>query len=200
MIFQEFQKITGVSRETYNLLCEMEKMLCIWSSKINLIGPQTKKDIWQKHFLESIAFENYIEENDIKIADIGSGAGFPGLILALLTHKKIHLIDSDQKKCHYLKFVSSHLNIDVQVIPEMIESIKFSYNVIVSRACASLLKLCYYTFPILSSTGKAIFIKGKKLNTEVALAKEIWDFDYKIQKSPYCQESQFIILQNLRKK
>ncbi len=103
-----FNRITQVSRETITSLEKYEKMLINANNSLNLIGKSTIPDIWNRHFLDSFQVIDFIDKNDKTLVDIGSGAGFPGLVLSIIAKDrkiplKIKLIDKSQKKNKFFK-------------------------------------------------------------------------------------------------
>ena len=136
-----FSRFTQVSRETITSLKKYEDILVKANKTLNLIGNSTIKDIWTRHFLDSVQVIDFIDENDKTLVDLGSGAGFPGLVLAIaLKDKKISLkiklIEKSPKKVKFLKNLINELQLNVEVINQNIldEPIKFFDDVFVARA------------------------------------------------------------------
>ena len=136
-----FTRITRVSRETIISLKKYEDILIKANKNLNLIGNSTIKDIWTRHFLDSAQVIDFIDKNDKTLIDIGSGAGFPGLILAITSRDrkmplKIKLIEKSPKKTIFLKNLINKLHIDVEVINQNIlkDSKKLSADVFAARA------------------------------------------------------------------
>ena len=101
--YEDFCSYQYVSRETYDKLKVFEKTLIKWQSSINLIGKSTIDHIWTRHFLDSAQLYPFIKDVKGDIIDFGSGAGFPGLVLAIMSNKNICLVDADKKKCSFLR-------------------------------------------------------------------------------------------------
>jgi 16S rRNA (guanine527-N7)-methyltransferase len=197
---EQFQKLTNVSRETLEQLKLYESLLRKWSATINLIGKSTQDDIWSRHFLESYDFLKYIGEND-KCIDFGTGAGFPGLVLTLLRNDPIELIESDERKCQFLFHLGRQLKVNVKIYKKRIEEhTETNYDRVISRACAPLTKLCGFTEQLMKDIGKAVFIKGANINSEIEEAQLSWNFDYKIHPRQYNEQSKFIVMWNIKKK
>ena len=104
--YEKFSSHVFVSRETYEKLCVFEKILIKWQHSMNLISSSTIKSIWVRHFLDSAQLYTFVENVEGNIIDFGSGAGFPGMVLALMGKKNIHLVESDHKKCVFLKEIA----------------------------------------------------------------------------------------------
>ena len=103
-----FSRLSRVSRETITSLIKYEKLLIKYNEKLNLIGKSTEKNIWHRHFLDSVQVIDFISKNDKSLVDIGSGAGFPGLVLAIASKDrklplKIKLIEKSIKKTKYFR-------------------------------------------------------------------------------------------------
>ena len=116
-----FNRFAQVSRETIKTLSVFEKLLINENKSLNLIGKSTVNQIWQRHILDSFQVIDFIENSDKTLIDIGSGAGFPGLIIAIAAKDrkipiKVSLVDKSSKKTKFLKRVISELNLNVEVI------------------------------------------------------------------------------------
>ena len=100
---EEFRHISNVSRETFEKLIAYAELLLKWQSKINLVGKNTISDLWDRHMLDSIQLNKWIPNETNIITDFGSGAGFPGLVLAIVCGKTVHLIEASKKKSAFLR-------------------------------------------------------------------------------------------------
>ena len=136
-----FSRFTQVSRETITSLKKYEDILVKANKTLNLIGNSTIKDIWTRHFLDSVQVIDFIDKNNKTLVDLGSGAGFPGLVLAIALKDrkiplKIKLIEKSPKKVKFLKNLINELQLNVEVINQNIldEPIKFFDDVFVARA------------------------------------------------------------------
>ena len=173
--YNEFCLLQNVSRETFEKFSIYHKTLIKWQNSINLISQNTIESVWERHFLDSAQLYNITKEIDGNIIDFGSGAGFPGLILAMMGNKKIHLVESDRKKCTFLREVSMLSETDVTVHHSRIEDLKyFDVELIIARALAPLNKLIDYAevFSKNSSTDqkfpKLLFLKGRGYKKEIS--------------------------------
>ena len=102
----DFRQVSGVSRETLERLRIYEALLRKWQAKINLVGPATLDDAWRRHFLDSAQLFPLLPANAQVVVDLGSGAGFPGLVLAVMGVPTVHLIESDLRKAAFLREVA----------------------------------------------------------------------------------------------
>ena len=186
------KKILDVSRETWGWdipqilksLNLYEELLKKWQSKVNLIAPSTVSDIVSRHFLDSIRLIEALNPQDQnkKIIDIGTGAGFPGMVLAAMGFSQITLLDSDMKKTIFLQEVARHLGLNVKICNERIEqhAQKNSYDIVVSRACAPLTQLFTYAENLIKPEGLCYFLKGENYQKELTEAQEKWHILYEV--------------------
>jgi len=173
--YEDFFFYQNVSRETYDKLRVFEATLIKWQRTINLISKSTIKDIWFRHLLDSSQLYPFISNIKGNIFDFGSGAGFPGLVLAIMGHKKICLVESDQKKCTFLREVAMLCETEVSIFNTRIENLEYKdVDLIMSRALAPLSKLIDYVELFIDkspskkkSFPKMLFLKGKSFKSEV---------------------------------
>ena len=194
--YKEFCLFQNVSRETYEKFIIFHKTLIKWQNSINLISKNTIENIWERHFLDSAQLYNITKEFKGNIIDFGSGAGFPGLILAMMGHKKIHLVESDQKKCTFLREVSMLSETNITVHNSRIENLEyFDVELITARALAPLNKLIDYAeaFVNKSSTKntppKMLFLKGKSYRQDISNLIQKQDVIFKEQQKKIKKEA-----------
>ncbi len=167
----------------------------------NLIGNSTIVDIWNRHILDCAQIIKYIDDPKAKIADFGSGAGFPGIVISILGAKEVHLIEKSVRKSEFLfkaKIISPNKIFVHQAKLEEMEKVKF--DVITSRALANLNDLLGYCTDFLKKDGYGLFLKGKLLQEEIAQAKENFDFEYQLFPSLTSNESNIIKVKNINLK
>lgn len=153
-----------------------------WQPKINLISDNTLEDAWERHFEDSMQITNFLPEESITLFDLGSGAGFPGMVLAIMRPDiKVHLVESDQKKCSFLKTVSRETESLVEIHNTRIEDVSREIipDIVTARALASLERLFEYCqFWIESNRNlQLIFPKGENSEAELETIKRKWQFD-----------------------
>ncbi len=173
--YEKFCSHVIVSRETYEKLCVFRKILIKWQNSINLISKSTIKNIWERHFLDSAQLYTFVKDVEGNIIDFGSGAGFPGMVMAIMGKKNIHLVESDYKKCIFLNEIAMQTETDITIHNCRIEDLSFiNADLITCRALASLSKLIdYVEIFINKSLGeknefpKLLFLKGKSYYSEV---------------------------------
>ena len=160
-------------------LCRYNKLLIEWNDKINLTALTAPEDVALKHFADSLMLLRYIEiEKDARVIDVGTGAGFPGLVLKIARPDiRLTLLDSLQKRLSFLDEVCSELGLgDVELIHSRAEDgsrteLRESFDIAVSRAVASLNTLCEYDMPYVKVGGMFIAMKGKEAAQELADAQ-----------------------------
>lgn len=171
-----------VSRETRERLKVYERLLTGWNPKINLVSPSTLPDLWARHFTDSAQLLKLAPEDARTWTDLGSGGGFPGLVIAILAHGTdkpldITLIESDQRKCAFLRTVLRETGITVTVTARRIEDARPGDSDVVSaRALAPLDRLLGLVARHLGATGTALLPKGANWRNELAKARESWHF------------------------
>ena len=202
-----FTSKTRVSRETITSLKKYEDILTKANKNLNLIGNSTINDIWTRHFLDSVQVIDFINENDISITDLGSGAGFPGLALAIVCKDrkmslKVKLIEKSPKKVKFLKDVIKELHLNVEVLNQNIfkEPDKFSGDVFVARAFKPLQIILQLIHNKAESWKKIIIFLGKTGKSELLQASKSWDIEYKQRMSITNSDSIVIEINNLKKK
>ena len=172
--YDDFCFFQDVSRETFEKFVIFKKTLIKWQKSINLISKNSIEDVWVRHFLDSAQLYSITKNFDGNIIDFGSGAGFPGLVLAMMGHKNIHLVESDQKKCTFLREVAMLSETDVIIHNNRIEKLEFfDVDLITARALAPLNKLIDYAEAFSKKsktkkiTPKMLFLKGKSYKKEI---------------------------------
>lgn len=170
-----FQDETGVSRETLDRLAAYEATLRKWQPKINLVGPSTLPDAWRRHFLDSAQLYQLLPEGARVLVDLGSGAGFPGLILAIMGVSEVHLVESDSRKCAFLREAARVAGASVTVHNKRIEAVPpIAADVVTARALAPLNDLLTWAYPFLQDRGAALFPKGQNVADELTDTTKYW--------------------------
>ncbi len=180
-------------------------LLLKWQKQINLISNNTIENSWERHFKDSLQILDFIPEQTKNLLDLGSGAGFPGLVIAIERPEiKVTLIESDQKKCSFLKTVSRETNTHTEIMNERIEhsNIDFIPDVITARALASLDKLFNYCQKWIEQNPDLllIFPKGQSFESELEECSVYWHFDKIVHQSKIDENSVILTFTNVRKK
>jgi len=178
-----FQAEFNVSRETTALLEDYATLLCKWNPAINLVSKSTINILWQRHFYDSAQIFRFQPENPCHWVDLGSGGGFPALVLAIMAKEVspktcFTLVESDIRKCIFLRTIIRDLGLNATVITARIEEIEgLNADILTARALASLDKLLEFANQHLSPSGIAVFPKGDRFQEEIDQAKVNWRFD-----------------------
>ncbi len=169
----------GVSRETIKQLDAYIELLRLWNRNTNLVGASSLGEVWDRHVLDSAQIWGLIDLEDGLLFDLGSGAGFPGMVLAILGCKRVSLIEASKKKCLFLSHVARTLGLSVKVVNSRVERYKPKEQAkfITSRALASVGTLLAHSQPLISTDGSCFFWKGKNLDEELTEAKNSWSME-----------------------
>jgi 16S rRNA (guanine527-N7)-methyltransferase len=176
---EEFAQATGVSRETLMRLKAYVGLLGEWNERHNLIARSTMPDVWRRHVWDSAQLLPYIPAGANSLADLGSGAGFPGLVLAVLLREppglRTVLFESTGKKADFLQAAAATAGVAVEVHNGRIEEAKPQpFDIITARACAPLTKLFGYAQPFQAKGTVNLFLKGQNVEGELTEARKIW--------------------------
>ncbi|WP_374369608.1 16S rRNA (guanine(527)-N(7))-methyltransferase RsmG [Dongia sp.] len=169
-----------VSRETLSALEAYAALLTKWQARINLVAKDSLADLWRRHFLDSAQLVPLLPPGNEPITDLGSGAGFPGLVLAILTGRQVHLVDSDQRKGVFLTEAARVTGVAarVQVHTGRIETLKaWPAPIVTARALASLSQLLDWAAPYLTAQTVCLFLKGAKAEEELTEAARSWTME-----------------------
>jgi len=202
-----FSRYSRVSRETIISLVKYEELLIKSNKSLNLIGKSTLKNIWHRHFLDSFQVIDLIDKNQKTLVDIGSGAGFPGLVLSIIAKDKkiplkIKLFDKSRKKINFLKEVIAKLNLNADAINQNVEDKKFQFDddVFVARAFKPLPKIMELIHNKAENLKKIIIFLGKNGQQVLLQASKNWDIQYKQRMSVTSSDSLIIEIDKLKKK
>lgn len=199
---RDFSTEANVSRETEARIADYVDLLVKWNATINLVSKGSIDQIWHRHVIDSVQVFDYGKDAR-HWADLGSGGGLPGLIVAILALEKapqmlITLVESDQRKAAFLRQASHNLGVKTNVISERIESLPpLNANVVSARALAPLPLLCSFADRHLAPDGLAIFHKGKSAQTEVSAARASWQFSLEMHASSTDSSSSILLLKGL---
>lgn len=151
-----------------------------YNKHTNLVGKSTIENIWERHVLDCLQLSKHINEKKLKIFDIGTGAGLPGVLLSIIGYKNVLMVDSVKKKTDFIKGVVKELTLSARVQNKRIEKVKgVKQDIIVSRALAPLSKLLTYALLHSEKNTTLLFLKGRSVNNEIEIAMKNFDFDFK---------------------
>lgn len=182
MILTDALPRLDVSRETIDRLRALEALTAKWTERINLISRTTRDDIWTRHIIDSVQIFPLAPAAARHWVDLGSGGGFPGLVLACLLADRdsgrITLIESDQRKCAFLRTAVRDLTLPATILARRIEEVPpTGADVLTARALAPLIDLLPFAERHLTPMGVAVFPKGRNAEREIDTARTRWAFD-----------------------
>jgi 16S rRNA (guanine527-N7)-methyltransferase len=175
-------RLTGVSRETLERVRSYLAVLDQWRERINLIGPGEGRHLWRRHVLDSLQLIEQISSDDLNVADLGSGAGFPGLVIACAMAERpgasVTLVEKSPRKSEFLEAAIAAQGLPARVLNLRIEDPpRQKFDLVTARALAPLPKLLGYAYGWLKPSGKALLMKGRDVAAEVAEARTAWTFE-----------------------
>lgn len=175
-----FAALTGASPAAIADLERYRSYLIEWNAKMNLVGPATLDVFWSRHAWDSAQILP-LAPDALTWADLGTGAGLPGIVLAILAKDRpgfhVHLVDSLTKRCRFLTEVVDGLKLPATVHNSRAEDLSLTVDIVTARACAPLSRLMGYAQPYLKRGATALFLKGQDVASELEDAASNWDFD-----------------------
>ncbi len=174
---EEFAAKTGVSRETLARLKAYADLLADWNARHNLVAKSTLPDLWHRHLWDSAQLAPLIPETARTLADLGSGAGFPGLVLAAMRPElKVSLHEATTKKCAFLQAACDRMGIKVEIRNARLEDLPpQAFDVVTARALAPLYQLLDYTHRFTGPNTVCLFLKGQNVGSELTEASKYWN-------------------------
>jgi 16S rRNA (guanine527-N7)-methyltransferase len=181
-----YRALTGASDSQMADLVRFQELLAEWNEVMNLVGPLTIATYWTRHALDSSQLLDLAPEASTW-ADLGAGAGLPGVVLAILLKGraggKVHLVESMAKRCRFLGVVAKDLDLPVQIHNARAEELKLKVDIVTARACAPMTKLLGFAEPYLRSGATGLFLKGQDVATELSEAAKAWKFQSELRPS-----------------
>lgn len=175
----EFCDLTGVAPDVAERLSQYLDLLVKWQQRINLVAASTLADPWRRHLLDSAQLAQFSPGPAHRWLDIGSGAGFPGLVLAVLGVGEVHLVESDSRKAAFLREAARVTETPVKIYNARIEALPlFEADVITARAVAPMTRLLELAVPFLHHNSICLFLKGRHLDNELTEATKYWIMQY----------------------
>ncbi len=172
-------------------------LLAEWNEKMNLVGPSALAEFWSRHAWDSAQLLRLAPQAEVW-ADLGAGAGFPGIVIAIFLKGRegaqVHLIESMTKRCRFLEAVVEALDLPAAVHNERAEDLKLVVDIVTARACARLVRLLGYARPYLKGGATGLFLKGRDGTAEIEEAKAAWIFDYSLAPSLSDSSGQIVIV------
>ena len=193
---EEFAIASGVSRETLARLKIYVSLLEDWNARHNLVSAASLADVWRRHVWDSAQLVLFVPRTAKTLIDLGSGAGFPGLVLAELLRGRVRvtLTESIAKKCRFLEAVRDRLALDAVIRNVRIEEAGHEpFDVVTARACAPLDKLLSYAQHFIGPATVCLFLKGQNVGAELTEARKNWRLD--VQQHPSLSDPSGVILE-----
>jgi 16S rRNA (guanine527-N7)-methyltransferase len=176
----EFQAATGATPAQMIDLESFRTALTDWNTRMNLVGPSALAEFWLRHAYDSVQLLTF-EPEALRWADLGAGAGFPGLVLAIFLKGRpgamVHLVESMAKRCRFLEETVASLALPAMVHHARAEDLDISVDVVAARACAPLSRLFRYAQPYLRRGAIGLFMKGQDVVAELEAATTSWKFE-----------------------
>ncbi|MGV9006904.1 MAG: 16S rRNA (guanine(527)-N(7))-methyltransferase RsmG [Brevundimonas sp.] len=197
-----FQARTGASPEQMADLEAFRQELVAANAVMNLVGPDSLPDFWNRHVYDSAQLLEH-EPEALTWADLGAGAGFPGLVLAILLKGRpgahVWLIDSLGKRCRFLEIVVADLDLPATVINGRAEAQSLEVEIVTARALAPLETLLGYAQAYIRRGAKGLFLKGEKAEVELATARQSWRVDATLSVSRSDPRGRLVEVRSLRR-
>ena len=203
---EDFAEVFKVPRETIHRLVRYADLLAHWQKSTNLVAPSTLPLLWSRHFADSAQIRGLAPEARLWL-DLGSGAGFPGLIVAILQAGKpnfrMHLVESNRKKCAFLAEVARETKAPVDIhamrIEELAESAQsLKPDVVSARALAPAPRLFELASPFFGPRTRGLFLKGREAEAELEAARAAWEFTSRLHPSLTSSSSHIVEVTALR--
>ena len=205
---ESFAEALNVPHETIHRLTRYAELLAHWQKSINLVAPLTLPEVWSRHFADSAQLRSLAPDARLWL-DLGSGAGFPGLVVAILQAQipdfRMHLVESNAKKCAFLAEVARATSAPVDIHAMRIEQLAESAqslrpDVVSARALAPLPRLFELAKPFFGGGTRGLFLKGRETEAEIDAARERWDFDARLHPSLTAKDGRIVEVEALRER
>ena len=198
----EFQTLRSATPAQMADLGTLIERLTAANAVMNLVGPDTIPDVWNRHIFDSAQLLDLVDEA-ATWADLGAGAGFPGLVLAILLKERadshVWLVDSLGKRCRFLQEVVDALSLRATVVNGRAEEQRIKVDVVTARALAPMGRLLGYAQPYLQRGAQGLFLKGEKAEVELIEARKVWQFDSSLSVSRSDPRGRIVSVRSLRR-
>ena len=198
----EFQALRGATPAQMADLGTLIERLTAANAVMNLVGPDSLPDVWNRHIFDSAQLLD-LAPDAATWADLGAGAGFPGLVLAILLKDQadshVWLIDSLGKRCRFLQEVVEALSLRATVVNGRAEEQRIKADVVTARALAPMDRLLGYAQPYLQRGAQGLFLKGEKAEAELIVARQVWQFDSDLSVSRSDPRGRIVSVRSLRR-
>lgn len=195
----EFVRLSGASPAQIQALRAYRDLLTDWNQRMNLVGPATLPDFWGRHAWDSAQLIS-LAPQALTWADLGAGAGLPGIVLAILGKGRegfeVHLVESMAKRCRFLETVVEALDLPALIHNDRAENLSRDVDIVTARACAPMTRLLGYAKPWLTGTNQALFLKGQDVAAEIEAARDAWRFEAELLPSTSDPRGRIVRLRN----
>jgi 16S rRNA (guanine527-N7)-methyltransferase len=197
-----FAALTAATPEQIALLERYRELLVKWNARMNLVGAATLEVFWSRHAWDSAQILP-LAPDALRWADLGTGAGLPGVVLAILGKDRpgfhVELVDSLAKRCRFLQVVVDELGIPATVRNARAESLDLAVDVVTARACAPLVRLLGYAEPYLRRGATGLFLKGQDVASEMEEATRYWGLEADVLPSRSDPRGRIVRVRRLRR-
>ena len=195
----EFVRLSGASPAQIEGLRTYRDLLTDWNQRMNLVGPATLPDFWGRHAWDSAQLIS-LAPDAVTWADLGAGAGLPGIVLAILGKGRegfeVHLVESMAKRCRFLEAVVGALDLPAVIHNDRAENLSRDVDIVTARACAPMTRLLGYAKPWLTGANQALFLKGQDVAAEIGAARDAWRFEAELLPSTSDPRGRIVRLRN----
>jgi len=196
-----FQSATDATPDQMTDLDRFRALLAEWNERMNLVGPSALAEFWGRHAYDSAQLLP-LAPDALTWADLGAGAGFPGLVLAILQKgrpgARVHLVESTAKRCRFLEAVVSELGLPAEVHNTRAEAWSLKVDIVTARACAPMPRLLEFAWPCLRRGARGLFLKGLDVEAELADTTRYWDLDAELRPSLSAPGGRIVDLRRVR--
>ncbi|QRG08198.1 16S rRNA (guanine(527)-N(7))-methyltransferase RsmG [Xanthobacter dioxanivorans] len=197
----------AVSRETFRRLDAIAQLLVKWQKTINLVAPATLPELWRRHVGDSLQLVHHVSKNPLRWVDLGSGGGFPGLVVAAVLAERggsaVHLVESDTRKAAFLREAARVADLPVTVhavrIEQVAQQLAPGTHVVSARALAPLPKLLELAAPFLEAGAIGVFPKGRDAEQELTDARKGWTLDFNLRASASDPHGKILLVRGARR-
>tara|TARA_B100001093_G_scaffold419371_1_gene410927 strand:- start:100 stop:711 length:612 start_codon:yes stop_codon:yes gene_type:complete len=167
----------------------------------NIVGKSTIENFWNRHVLDCLQLTKHITNKKLKIIDLGTGAGLPGILLSIVGCQKVLMVDSVKKKTDFVRKIIKELSLTAKIQNKRIEKPPTSqHDIIVSRALAPLVKLLTYARMYSNKNTTSLFLKGRNAINEVDIASKVYSFEFEKIKSISSDDGCILKIKNIKNK
>ena len=198
---KEIIKLYKINESQEAALISYIKILEEYNKHTNLVGKSTLKNIWERHVADCLQLSLFISKKNLKIFDLGTGGGLPGILLSIVGYQNIFMVDSVGKKIDFIRSIIKKLSLSAKTEKKRIENLKIGRaDLIISRALAPLHRLLAYSLLLSNKNTTSLFLKGRNVYNEIEMAKKNFYFNFETFKSISSEECCILKIKNIKTK